>query len=113
MIFPARPTAVSRDVYAGCFVCSGSEPRWFGGNAQGVAARHHDATGHATWCDVAMSIRYGVEAPDPRQIDIEDSITAAAGSGSRPVPAPVPALTPAGATARRERPTAAPEAAHA
>ncbi len=32
---------------------------WFGNNAQAVAARHHDATGHMTWVDIAMSIRYG------------------------------------------------------
>jgi hypothetical protein len=32
---------------------------WNGKNAQGVAARHHDATGHQTWCDVYMSITYG------------------------------------------------------
>lgn len=54
-----RTTSTSRDVRAGCFVCHGSEAHWWGGNAQGVAARHADATGHETWCDVHMSIRYG------------------------------------------------------
>lgn len=53
-----RRTFTSRDVRAGCFVCHGNDARWFGGNAQGVAARHTDATGHETWVDVAMSIRY-------------------------------------------------------
>ena len=54
-----RRTLVARDVIAGCFVCWGSDGHWFGGNAQGVAARHHDATGHETWADVSMSVRYG------------------------------------------------------
>lgn len=56
---PMRRTGVSRDVFAGCFECGGSEAKWWGGNSQGVAARHHDATGHTTWVEVAMSIRYG------------------------------------------------------
>jgi hypothetical protein len=38
---------------------------WFGPNAQGVAARHHDATGHATWCEVSLSVWYGREEPGP------------------------------------------------
>ncbi|MGY2732355.1 hypothetical protein ACVWYO_000029 [Sphingomonas sp. UYP23] len=73
--FATRVTSTSRDVIAGCFVCHGMDAHWHGGSAQGTAARHHDATGHATWCDVAMSVRYGIEAHDPRQIDIEDAIT--------------------------------------
>jgi hypothetical protein len=55
-----RPTRTSRDVMGGCFVCYGNDAKWFGGNAQGVAARHHDATGHETWADVQMSVRYGL-----------------------------------------------------
>jgi hypothetical protein len=51
--------SVARDVIAGCFQCWGSEGHWIGPNAQGVAARHHYATGHETWADVNMSIRYG------------------------------------------------------
>ena len=54
----SRQTFTSRDVNAGCFQCSGTEPRWRGGNAQGVAARHADATGHETWVDVYLSIKY-------------------------------------------------------
>jgi hypothetical protein len=54
-----RKTRTSRDVTAGCFVCGGDDAMWTGPNAQGVAARHHDATGHETWVDVYMSIRYG------------------------------------------------------
>lgn len=53
-----RQTFTSRDVKAGCFVCHGSDAHWFGGQAQGTAARHTDATGHETWCDVALSVRY-------------------------------------------------------
>jgi hypothetical protein len=54
-----RSYRCGRDVNAGCFQCKGSEMIWNGKNAQGVAARHHDATGHQTWCDVYMSITYG------------------------------------------------------
>jgi hypothetical protein len=54
-----RETYVSRDVMAGCFDCHGSDAVWYGPNAQGLAARHHDATGHATWADVNMCVRYG------------------------------------------------------
>lgn len=73
-----RETATSRDVRAGCFVCGGHDAKWFGANAQGVAARHHDATGHVTWCDVVLSITYGADQPDGAQIDIEDAIQEAA-----------------------------------
>lgn len=60
--YAVRRTSVARDLRGGCFVCHGGDAHWFGGNAQGVAARHHDATGHETWCDIGMSIRYGGEA---------------------------------------------------
>ena len=46
---------MTRLVNAGCFDC---EKSWEGANAQGVAARHHDATGHTTWADVTLMIRY-------------------------------------------------------
>ena len=89
MSFADRPTFTSRDVRAGCFVCGGTDPLWIGGHAQGVAARHHDATQHQTWTDVYMAIRYGEYAVDDRQTDIEDAI-ASASSGDRPVAAPLP-----------------------
>jgi hypothetical protein len=57
-----RRYSYARTLHAGCFTCNGSDAKWFGNNAQGVAARHHDATGHPTWVDVSMSIFYG-EAP--------------------------------------------------
>lgn len=60
-IFDARPTSLKRDVTAGCFICSGMDLKWTGGNAQGVAARHHDATGHQTWVNISMSVVYGKE----------------------------------------------------
>lgn len=72
-----RDTSTSRDVRAGCFVCHGYDPAWWGGQAQGTAARHHDATGHATWCDVVMSVRYGRDAPAAGQLDIETAIAGA------------------------------------
>lgn len=60
-----RTTYTSRDVTAGCFDCYGSNGKWFGPNAQGVAARHHDATGHKTWADVYLCVRYG-ERDEPQ-----------------------------------------------
>lgn len=56
-----RDTGIVRDVRAGCFVCHDGQAHWTGKNAQGVAARHHDATGHATWVEVSMGIYYGRE----------------------------------------------------
>lgn len=67
-----RETWISRDVRAGCFVChEDGRAHWTGKNAQGVTARHHDATGHATWVDVGMSIRYGREGAPARTPDPE------------------------------------------
>lgn len=74
----SRETATSRDVRAGCTVCHGSEAHWIGPHAQGTAARHHDLTGHATWCDIAMLVRYGRVVPDERQLDLEAAIFSAA-----------------------------------
>jgi hypothetical protein len=54
-----RKTGVKRECMAGCFVCSGDRAMWTAPNAQGLAARHHDATCHETWCTVTLSIRYG------------------------------------------------------
>ena len=62
---------------------------WIGGHAQGVAARHYDATKHETWVEVYLSIRYGENPVDDRQTDIEDAI-ASASSGDRPGAAPLP-----------------------
>jgi hypothetical protein len=59
-----RKTRVGHSVNAGCFQCWGSDAHWTGKNAQGVAARHHDATGHQTWADVYMTVKYGDE-PTP------------------------------------------------
>lgn len=103
-----RATATSRDVRAGCFVCHGSDMLWSGGQAQGTAARHHDATGHATWCDVVLLVRYGNDAADDRQIDIEESI-ASTRSGGEPVVAPLsdpdaPAVPVADVSAPNGRP---------
>jgi hypothetical protein len=84
-----RRTATSRELSAGCFVCHGDQPRWFSANAQALAAQHHDRTGHATWCEVHLSICYGRDAADERQVDIEDAI-AASSSGGEPEAAPLP-----------------------
>lgn len=83
-----RDTFTSRDLKAGCFLCHGTDAHWTGPNAQALAAQHHDRTKHQTWCDVYLSIRYGADAGDDRQIDIEDAI-ASASSGGRPDAAPL------------------------
>lgn len=57
--FALRHTASSRIVNAGCFQCNGSDAIWTSGNAMGVAARHHDATGHQTWVDQVIQTTYG------------------------------------------------------
>lgn len=43
---------------AGCFACNGSNAIWTAANAMAVAARHHDATGHETWADQTLTVRY-------------------------------------------------------
>lgn len=54
-----RRTRTVRDVIAGCMQCRGTEAMWNAPNAQAVAAKHHDKTGHETWVDVNLMIRYG------------------------------------------------------
>ena len=48
----------------GCFVCHGGSAAWTGKNAMAVAARHHDQTGHETWVDQVLSVRYGGTGTD-------------------------------------------------
>jgi hypothetical protein len=72
-----RQTVVHREVMGGCFDCHGDRAHWIGAHAQGVAARHHDATGHTTWTDVVMTVRYGQRAIDGDQMDIETAIAGA------------------------------------
>lgn len=69
-----RPTVTTRTIAAGCSTCHGQGTGWTGPNAQALAAKHCDATGHPTWCDTHLSVRYGNAQPDTRQIDIEDAI---------------------------------------
>lgn len=83
-----RTTARCRETKAGCFVCHGDAAFWTSANAQALAAQHHDRTGHQTWCRIDMSVNYGVDAGDDRQIDIEDAI-ASTSSGGRPAAAPL------------------------
>jgi len=56
MRYIGRRTSVTAT--AGCFVCSGSDPRWTSANAMAVAARHAQATGHETWADQHLTVRY-------------------------------------------------------
>lgn len=67
----SRATSTAVDTRAGCFACRGSDTIWTGGNAMAVAARHHDATGHQTWCDQFLSVRFGeaAGAPEPGLFD--------------------------------------------
>jgi hypothetical protein len=71
---------VARDVVAGCFVCWGSDGHWHSKNAQALAARHHDATGHQTWADVNMSVIYGEKKDDKRQLSFPTSKDKARGN---------------------------------
>lgn len=102
-----RSTATSRELRAGCFVCHDGIAHWTGANAQALAARHHDRTGHGTWCEVQLSITYGSESDD-RQTDIEDAIAAVSSggrSGSPPLANPdALAVAPAGVSAPEGRP---------
>lgn len=50
----------ANDHRAGCDECHGKGmAHWYARNAVGVAARHHDATGHTTWAEYVVSVRYG------------------------------------------------------
>ena len=74
----ARVKRTTSSATAGCVTCHGEGTGWTGPNALALAARHHDATGHSTWCDTHLSVRYGKAQADARQIDIEDAIRGAA-----------------------------------
>lgn len=64
-----RKTWLAKTFNAGCFECAGGEGQWFAANAQAVAARHHDKTGHATWVDVTLSFTYGErQGPAPVKV---------------------------------------------
>lgn len=56
--FRRRTSAGVSSVTAGCFDCYGNEGHWFSKNAQALAARHTDATGHKTWVDSILTITY-------------------------------------------------------
>lgn len=62
-----RVASTSSTVSAGCYVCNGSSAIWKAKNALAIAARHHDATGHATWAEQHLAIKYGdffIDHPD-------------------------------------------------
>lgn len=52
----SRRTSVT--VIAGYFTCNGSDAMWTSKNAMAVAARHASSTGHETWADQSLSVRY-------------------------------------------------------
>ena len=55
-----------RTVRAGCPTCHGRAVLWSGGQAQGNAAKHTDATGHRTWVRVEMDLEYLPRRVRPR-----------------------------------------------
>ena len=61
----SRKSETSRQVRAGCTVCHGTAAHWLGRNAAGVAARHHDATGHRTWAEQSLRTVYGADSAPP------------------------------------------------
>ena len=63
-----RTTTLARSL---CRVCAKT---WEGANAQAVAARHTDATSHATRVEVSMVVEYG-EEPEA-QPGLFDGVTA-------------------------------------
>jgi hypothetical protein len=71
----ARETRMYRDIMAGCYVCNPDRYLWYGKNAQAVAARHHDATGHTCWVDVHLCYEYGpreIGQPAPEEAKQDD-----------------------------------------
>lgn len=51
-------------VQAGCFVCAGSDAMWTAPNAMAVAVRHATATGHETWADQVLAVRWRCDAQE-------------------------------------------------
>lgn len=56
-----RLARTSSTVVGGCFVCNGSAAIWTAKNAMAIAARHHDTTGHSTWAQQSLFVRYGAD----------------------------------------------------
>lgn len=54
-------------VMGGCDQCHGlGIAGWFARNALAVAARHHTATGHTTWAEQVITVRWGERPDDDR-----------------------------------------------
>jgi hypothetical protein len=47
------------DLHGRLFTFNGSDYIWDSKNAMALAAKHHDKTGHPTWADQNLSVRYG------------------------------------------------------
>jgi len=54
---------VSLSTKAGCYECFGSDSKWKGKNAHGVACRHNKFTGHRVWVEKYMHITYEARTP--------------------------------------------------
>lgn len=59
----AREKSTTTKVTAGCFDCNGAVPMWTERNGMMLAARHHDQTGHPTWADTFLTVRFGEAGP--------------------------------------------------
>ena len=51
---------------------------WLGRNAQAVAARHHDKTGHHTWVDASVLTTYGQREHHPDLFENPDLLESTA-----------------------------------
>jgi len=60
-----RERSLTVTMRAGCNTCHSGQAFWLGRNAQAVAARHHDKTGHQTWVDASMLTTYGSREHHP------------------------------------------------
>lgn len=69
-----RTASSFRDVRARCTVCHADTPGWpwMRKNAQGVAARHTDATGHKTYVEVSMGLYYELVGGDAGSVHVEE-----------------------------------------
>jgi cytochrome c553 len=66
-----RQQASTRTVAGGCHTCHGVDtPAWQAGNAQALATRHHDATGHPTWAAQTITTQYGSLDPPANQLEL-------------------------------------------
>lgn len=69
----ARPTKTTGTIAARCLGCPWAQD---GNTAQGLAARHHDQTGHQVEVFIDRTIVYGDTTPIPGQTTLEEPTAA-------------------------------------